>query len=307
MQIIRSSKSLYTEAENLIRSVAKAACPVNPTPTHPIIQRSVRWNEICWVRILLVMITRLVPHPFSKIPGPVPISIGSQLERRSRFNRCGLGSRRAVTHIRRIRCCSCRWILWLRRRQQPSWRRHRWLFWNQTDPCRLSRSWLISAIPNCCLRRNRKIQVFPFSFDSLQDCILFASPPRVVLCHVVLPSSDVDILIETPLQVVVPFIFVQPSQVEFNETLVLLGKGENRDIIEVCLANSSHKISQCEKLLMPKHHPVWSMPILELFMQKSVWHCNETDLGDMSTLILVDPFHRASPQSPLTCSTLDAG
>ena len=44
------------------------------------------------------MIARLVPHPFSKIPRPVPISIGPQLERRSRFNRCGLGSRRAVTH-----------------------------------------------------------------------------------------------------------------------------------------------------------------------------------------------------------------
>ena len=45
MQIIRSSKSLYKEAENLIRSVAKAARPVNPPSTHPIIQRIVWWYE----------------------------------------------------------------------------------------------------------------------------------------------------------------------------------------------------------------------------------------------------------------------
>jgi len=143
MQIIRSSKSLYTEAENLIRSVAKAACPVNPPSTHPIIQRIVWWYKICWVWVLLLVIARLVPHPICKVPRPVPKSIGPQLESGSWRYRCGLGSRRAVTHVRRIRWCSCRWHIWFRGRQQPSRRWTRRLLWSQADSCRLSRSWLI--------------------------------------------------------------------------------------------------------------------------------------------------------------------
>ena len=97
---------------------------------------------------MLILIARLIPYPFCKIPRIVPVPIGTQLERRSCVNRYGLGSRRAITHIRRIRCCGCRWDLWLRRTQKPSWRWPRWLLWGQTDPCRLCRSWLISAIPN---------------------------------------------------------------------------------------------------------------------------------------------------------------
>ena len=173
---------------------------------------------------------------------PIPISIGPQLESRPRRYQCW---GRAITHVRR-NSWSSRRNIWLRRRQQPSRRWTRTLLWDQADSWRLSRSWLVSTKANWCLSWDWKLLIFSFSFNPFQSCVLFARSSRIVFCHVVLPSSNVEIFIEAGFQVVVPFLFVQPFQVEIDKTLVLLREGKNHDIIKVCLANSFHKVGKCE-------------------------------------------------------------